>query len=220
MQPVPGSIGRTGRSSPVLITLLISLGFSDVVPVPSFEISKESILKHLSLDNITLDLPALYVFGDNFVDAGNNNYLNLPRIQSTYSPYGIDFDGKPTGRYTNGRTVTDFIAQFTGLPFPPPVLSLSKDAKRVPQTGLNYATGFTGIYLGPKLSGPSPGLKVIVQLASRPNQAHKPDPASDPGYGTNKRAHTCKNPKHISSNPRSNATRNLELSDMLTNLTV
>ncbi|XP_039068814.1 GDSL esterase/lipase At2g03980-like [Hibiscus syriacus] len=128
-----------------LVFQVVSLGFADVVPVPSFEISKESILKHLSLDNITLDLPALYVFGDNFVDAGNNNYLNLPRIQSNYSPYGIDFDGKPTGRYTNGRTVADFIAQFTGLPFPPPVLSLSKDVKRVPQTGLNYATGFTGI---------------------------------------------------------------------------
>ncbi|XP_039068815.1 GDSL esterase/lipase At2g04020-like [Hibiscus syriacus] len=127
-----------------LVFKVVSLGFADVVPVPSFEISKESILKHLSLDNITLDLPALYVFGDNFVDAGNNNYLNFPIIQSNFSPYGIDFDGKPTGRYTNGRTVADFIAQFTGLPFPP-VLSLSKDVKRVPQTGLNYATGFTGI---------------------------------------------------------------------------
>ncbi|XP_039068816.1 GDSL esterase/lipase 7-like [Hibiscus syriacus] len=144
---------------------VVSLGFADVVPVPSFEISKESILKHLSLDNITLDLPALYVFGDNFVDAGNNNYLNLPRIQSNYSPYGIDFDGKPTGRYTNGRTVADFIAQFTGLPFPPPVLSLSKDAKRVPQTGLNYATGFTGICrLYDKPFEPMPALKEQVEL--------------------------------------------------------
>ncbi|GMI80140.1 GDSL-motif lipase 7 [Hibiscus trionum] len=129
-----------------LFLQIVSLGSADVVAVPPFNISKESILKYLSLDNITFDLPALYVFGDNFVDAGNNNYLHIPEIQSNYSPYGIDFGEKPTGRYTNGRTVADFIAQFVGLPFPPPVLSLSKQDKRVPQTGLNYASGYTGIY--------------------------------------------------------------------------
>ncbi|KAL4388283.1 hypothetical protein GQ457_09G024080 [Hibiscus cannabinus] len=151
-----------------LFLQVVSLGSADVLAVPPFNISKESILKYLSLDNINLDLPALYVFGDNFVDAGNNNYLHNSFIQSNYPPYGIDFGGKPTGRYTNGRTVADFIgkklispnlhfhvkiliplfnraAHFVGLPFPPPVLSLSEEDRRVPQTGLNYASGYTGI---------------------------------------------------------------------------
>ncbi|KAL4387002.1 hypothetical protein GQ457_09G024100 [Hibiscus cannabinus] len=138
-----------------------SLGSADVVAVPPFNISKDSIMKYLSLDNINLDVPALYVFGDNFVDAGNNNYLHIPDIQSNYSPYGIDFGGKPTGRYTNGRTVADFIAQFTGLPFPPPVLSLSKEDKIVPQTGLNYASGYTGI------NGIYGNLFTLYQLGAR-----------------------------------------------------
>ncbi|XP_022760113.1 GDSL esterase/lipase 7-like [Durio zibethinus] len=122
-----------------------SLGSADVVTVPPFIISKKSILKYLSLENINFDVPALYVFGDSYVDAGNNNYVHVPQIERNYTPYGIDFGGKPTGRYTNGRTVADFIAQIVGLPFPPPVLSLSKGDKRIPQTGINYACGFTGI---------------------------------------------------------------------------
>ncbi|XP_022737498.1 GDSL esterase/lipase At2g03980-like [Durio zibethinus] len=118
-----------------------SLGSADVVTVPPFIISKKSILKYLSLENINFDVPALYVFGDSYVDAGNNNYVHVPQIERNYTPYGIDFGGKPTGRYTNGRTVADFIAQIVGLPFPPPVLSLSKGDKRIPQTGINYACG-------------------------------------------------------------------------------
>ncbi|XP_022737531.1 GDSL esterase/lipase At4g16230-like [Durio zibethinus] len=137
----------------------------DVVTVPPFIISKKSILKYLSLENINFDVPALYVFGDSYVDAGNNNYVHVPQIERNYTPYGIDFGGKPTGRYTNGRTVADFIAQIVGLPFPPPVLSLSKGDKRIPQTGINYACGFTGILekFG-KLFERMPSLKEQVDL--------------------------------------------------------
>ncbi|XP_022760108.1 GDSL esterase/lipase At2g04020-like [Durio zibethinus] len=139
--------------------------FIDVVTVPPFIISKKSILKYLSLENINFDVPALYVFGDSYVDAGNNNYVHVPQIERNYTPYGIDFGGKPTGRYTNGRTVADFIAQIVGLPFPPPVLSLSKGDKRIPQTGINYACGFTGILekFG-KLFERMPSLKEQVDL--------------------------------------------------------
>ncbi|KAK8492619.1 hypothetical protein V6N11_030841 [Hibiscus sabdariffa] len=127
-----------------LFLLFAPLDLARVVTVPPFNISKESFLKTLSLENTKIDLPALYVFGDSFVDEGNNEHFNI-QFHRNYTPYGIDFGGKPTGRYTNGRTVVDFIAQIVGLPFPPPVLSLSKKDKRIPQTGLNYACGFTGI---------------------------------------------------------------------------
>ncbi|KAK8519173.1 hypothetical protein V6N12_012399 [Hibiscus sabdariffa] len=125
--------------------LLFTLGLARVVPVPPFNINQKSLLKTLSLENVKVDLPALYVFGDSFVDAGNNEHFNL-QFHRNYTPYGIDFGGKSTGRYTNGRTVVDFIAQFVGLPFPPPVQSLFKGSdKSIPQTGINYACGFTGI---------------------------------------------------------------------------
>lgn len=51
--------------------------------------------------------PALYVFGDSVVDSGNNNHLPT-QAKSNFLPYGVDFNGKPTGRFTNGRTIADY----------------------------------------------------------------------------------------------------------------
>lgn len=52
--------------------------------------------------------PALYVFGDSLLDSGNNNLL--PTLaKADFPPYGRDFAKGSTGRFTNGRTVADFI---------------------------------------------------------------------------------------------------------------
>jgi len=52
---------------------------------------------------------ALFVFGDSTVDAGNNNFIRTP-MKSNFPPYGRDFINHiPTGRFTNGRLVSDFI---------------------------------------------------------------------------------------------------------------
>lgn len=63
----------------------------------------------------TNKVPAIIVFGDSSVDAGNNN--QIPTIaRSNFEPYGRDFDGgKPTGRFSNGRIPTDFISEAFGL---------------------------------------------------------------------------------------------------------
>ncbi|KAL6598079.1 hypothetical protein ACP70R_046500 [Stipagrostis hirtigluma subsp. patula] len=59
---------------------------------------------------------AIIVFGDSTVDPGNNNYLPTV-IKSNFPPYGRDFDGGvATGRFSNGRLVTDFISEAFGLP--------------------------------------------------------------------------------------------------------
>jgi hypothetical protein len=60
-------------------------------------------------------VPALIVFGDSSVDAGNNN--QIPTIaRSNFEPYGRDFTGgKPTGRFSNGKIPTDFISEAFGL---------------------------------------------------------------------------------------------------------
>lgn len=51
---------------------------------------------------------AVFAFGDSTLDSGNNNYLVTP-YKSDFLPYGKDFFGhKPTGRFTNGRLLTDF----------------------------------------------------------------------------------------------------------------
>ncbi|CAL5433636.1 unnamed protein product [Camellia sinensis] len=88
-----------------------------------------------------------YVFGDSLVDAGNNDYIfTLSKADSP--PYGIDFapsGGKPTGRFTNGRTISDIIGEALGNEsFPPPYLSPDSLSNAV-LGGLNYASGASGI---------------------------------------------------------------------------
>lgn len=61
-------------------------------------------------------VPALFIFGDSVVDAGNNNNL-YTIIKSNFPPYGRDFTNHmPTGRFCNGKLATDF----TGISFPLP----------------------------------------------------------------------------------------------------
>ncbi|KAK9700269.1 hypothetical protein RND81_08G228500 [Saponaria officinalis] len=86
--------------------------------------------------------PALYVFGDSLIDSGNNNWLfTLAKVN--YRPYGTDFpDSIATGRFTNGKTVVDFIAEYLGLPYPTRV----KEPNAPPSvTGYTYASGGCGI---------------------------------------------------------------------------
>ncbi|KAI3792674.1 hypothetical protein L2E82_06562 [Cichorium intybus] len=88
-----------------------------------------------------------FAFGDSVVDAGNNNRL-ASLSKADYSPYGIDFTpsgGKPTGRYTNGFTIIDFIAQALGaktLASPSLAGNASSNALL---GGINFASGASGI---------------------------------------------------------------------------
>lgn len=98
----------------------------------------------LLVTRIGAKVPAIIVFGDSSVDAGNNN--QIPTIaRSNFQPYGRDFaSGKPTGRFSNGRVPTDFISEAFGLkPFVPayldPTYNISDFA-----TGVTFASAGTG----------------------------------------------------------------------------
>lgn len=72
--------------------------FSPALPINQL---RQLAAKH----NIT----CMLVFGDSSVDSGNNNRLATD-MKSNFLPYGKDFfNGRPTGRFTNGRLATDFI---------------------------------------------------------------------------------------------------------------
>ncbi|GLJ22394.1 hypothetical protein SUGI_0421530 [Cryptomeria japonica] len=59
---------------------------------------------------------AFYVFGDSTIDSGNNNQLATV-FKSNFPPYGMDFPGGiPTGRFSDGRLVTDMLSSLMGLP--------------------------------------------------------------------------------------------------------
>ncbi|XAR49702.1 Triacylglycerol lipase [Bertholletia excelsa] len=90
-----------------------------------------------------VSLPANFVFGDSLVEVGNNNYI-ASFSKANYIPNGIDF-GKPTGRYTNGRTIVDILGQELGLKdYTPPYLAPTTTGPVVLK-GVNYASGGGGI---------------------------------------------------------------------------
>ncbi|KAL3744024.1 hypothetical protein ACJRO7_013300 [Eucalyptus globulus] len=87
-------------------------------------------------------IPCYFIFGDSLADDGNNNNL-LTLAKSNYPPYGIDFSDGATGRFTNGRTIVDIIAQLLGFDkyIPPFATARGNDTLQ----GVNYASGAAGI---------------------------------------------------------------------------
>ncbi|KAK9923840.1 hypothetical protein M0R45_032238 [Rubus argutus] len=98
----------------------------------------------------------LFVFGDSLFDAGNNNYINtLKAEQANFWPYGETYFGYPTGRYTDGRQIPDFIAEYAKLPLIPPYLQPGLNNYIY---GVNFASGGGGA-----LNETSQGLVIDLQ---------------------------------------------------------
>jgi hypothetical protein len=70
-------------------------------------------------------VPCYFVFGDSLVDNGNNNDI-ASLARANYPPYGIDFAGGPTGRFSNGLTTVDAICTLLAhLSFPSCLVRMS-----------------------------------------------------------------------------------------------
>ena len=93
---------------------------------------------------ISAKVPAIIVFGDSTVDAGNNDYISTV-LKSNFEPYGRDFQGgMPTGRFSNGRIPTDFISEAFGLkPLVPAYLDPDFSIKDF-ATGVCFASAGSG----------------------------------------------------------------------------
>ncbi|GMI85874.1 hypothetical protein like AT1G29670 [Hibiscus trionum] len=92
--------------------------------------------------NAMPQVPCYFIFGDSLSDNGNNN--NLPTLaRVNYQPYGIDFPQGPTGRFSNGRTMQDFVVELLGFQqyMPPFAHSVGTNITN----GVNYASGSAGI---------------------------------------------------------------------------
>ncbi|XP_050224973.1 GDSL esterase/lipase 6 [Mercurialis annua] len=109
-------------------------------------------LSSCSLLVSSYNVPAIFTFGDSILDAGNNHFNKNCTAQADFPPYGSAFFHHPTGRFTNGRTVVDFISQFLGIDLQKPYLEVELAVKNgsrkdYPSNGLNFASAGSGVLL-------------------------------------------------------------------------
>ncbi|KAL5715885.1 hypothetical protein ACHQM5_017647 [Ranunculus cassubicifolius] len=97
-----------------------------------------------NIENSDQSISAIIVFGDSTVDPGNNNYINTV-FKSDFLPYGMDLPSHiPTGRFTNGKLVTDFIASYLGIKeYVPPYLNKSLSREEL-ISGVSFASAASG----------------------------------------------------------------------------
>ncbi|CAL9123946.1 unnamed protein product [Musa textilis] len=82
---------------------------------------------------------AIFSFGDSLADTGNR--LHSHRFDPVGRfPYGETFFHHPTGRYSDGRVMLDFIAQAIALPMVRPYLAGTRDGEDF-RYGANFAVG-------------------------------------------------------------------------------
>ncbi|KAL7163698.1 hypothetical protein ACSBR2_039759 [Camellia fascicularis] len=158
--------------TPVLLFLLFLSANSD-------ESSKldSSCFSAIPISN---SVAALYVFGDSTVDAGNNNFIHNA-VRVNYLPYGIDFSNTPTGRFTNGKTIADFIAILYNLSLPPPYLNLTEAQRKTAMDGINYASAGCGIFPNTKPPGLDCwSLQTQIEVFNRTVQEDLPCMIEDP----------------------------------------
>ncbi|CAI9113339.1 OLC1v1013921C1 [Oldenlandia corymbosa var. corymbosa] len=80
---------------------------------------------------------SIYQFGDSLSDTGNR--IRQVGAKSVYNisnlPYGMTYFHKPTGRFSNGLLVVDFVAKALNLPLLPPYLEKNVSFSH----GVNFA---------------------------------------------------------------------------------
>ncbi|MED6205066.1 hypothetical protein PIB30_014537 [Stylosanthes scabra] len=103
----------------------------------------------------------LFVFGDSYVDTENAVH------SKAYSwPYGISSypDHRPTGRNSDGKVFTDYIANYLNMTAPIP--NAFRNESNI-QNGINFAFGGTGVYDthidGPNLTAQINSFEQLIQ---------------------------------------------------------
>ncbi|XP_051150005.1 acetylajmalan esterase-like [Andrographis paniculata] len=83
---------------------------------------------------LTCPINSIYQLGDSISDTGNLIRM-MPTAPASRPPYGETFPGRPTGRWSDGRLIIDYIANALGLPLLNPYL----DRNASFQNGVNFA---------------------------------------------------------------------------------
>ncbi|CDY57589.1 BnaAnng14660D [Brassica napus] len=89
--------------------------------------------------------PAILAFGDSILDTGNNNKL-MTVSKSNFLPYGRNFPYHiPTGRFGNGRVLSDLVAEGLGIKNLVPAFRSSFLKSSDLPTGVCFASGGSGL---------------------------------------------------------------------------
>ncbi|KAG2241429.1 hypothetical protein Bca52824_096587 [Brassica carinata] len=106
----------------------------------SFFLSTLFLLTVVNSETNCRNFKSIISFGDSIADTGNllglSDPNDLPEV--AFPPYGETFFHHPTGRFSNGRLIIDFIAEFLGFPLVPPFYG-SQNANF--EQGVNFAVG-------------------------------------------------------------------------------
>ena len=106
----------------------------------------------------TSSIPAMFTFGDANVETGNNNYINTT-LKTNFYPFGRTYFHRPSGRVTDGRITSDFLASYLHLPFLPPFLDHTANFSH----GINFGSGGAGA-LDAAEFGPNRGIPLSQQI--------------------------------------------------------
>jgi hypothetical protein len=91
------------------------------------------------------DIPAVFAFGDSTLDPGNNNGMTT-LVRADHAPYGCDFPGgMPTGRFSDGKIITDYIVESLGIKDLLPAHQDGRATVEEQATGVSFASGGSGI---------------------------------------------------------------------------
>lgn len=90
-------------------------------------------------------VPAVFAFGDSTLDPGNNNGL-ATLVRADHAPYGRGFPGgAATGRFSDGKLITDYIVESLGIKDLLPAYRGSGLTVAEASTGVSFASGGSGL---------------------------------------------------------------------------
>lgn len=101
-----------------------------------------SILIHVTVSS---NISAIFAIGDSTIDAGNNDYIGT-WLRSDHAPYGRDLEEGyvATGRFSDGKLITDFVVSELGLKDLLPAYLDPKINDRDLLTGVSFASAGSG----------------------------------------------------------------------------
>ncbi|CAL5084328.1 unnamed protein product [Urochloa decumbens] len=132
------------KALPLLWPLLAAAFMAAASTAESVPVAAATALSTRSANGTSSRYSRFFSFGDSQIDTGNYIRYSADPGPVSRLPYGETFFHRPTGRWSDGRLIVDFIVERLGFPYWPPYLA-GKTAEDF-RYGANFAvTGATAL---------------------------------------------------------------------------